>query len=195
MKYGLGMVARLLRVGLVGSCLMFASVAAAEEEPLPAKKPSAAVGQENFGFGASIGFYNPNGLILRAGARVVSVDVTAGFVPVLLSYGGNRDPSLKLIAPFEVTPQLSVELLTFPKEIRAGLRAGYRYNVDLGHGGTFGGQLSKRWGHVLLEGLWGITVYPKASDRLRGDRLPGGTEFNFPPELNYGLTVNLLYYP
>lgn len=197
MKYGLGMLARLLKVGLVGICLSVTSVAAAAEGQVkpPAKKPSAAVGQESFGFGAGIGLYNPNGLMLRAGARVVAVDVTAGFVPILLSYGGNSSPKLKLIAPFEVTPQLSFELLTFPREIRAGLRAGYRFNSELGQGGTFGGQIGKRWGHVLLEGLWGITIYPKASQRLRGDTLPAGTEFNFPPELSYGLTVNLLYYP
>ena len=199
MQYGLGMgmVARLLKVALVGTCLSATSVAAAQEggPDARAKKPTAAVGQENFGFGPSVGFYNPNGLMLRVGARVVAVDVTAGFVPVLLSYGGNRNPKLKLIAPFEVTPQLSFELLTFPREIRAGLRAGFRYNSDLGNGGTFGGQIGKRWGHVLLEGLWGITIYPKASDKLRGNRLAEGTEFNFPPELAYGLSLNLLYYP
>ena len=188
------MVVRFLRVVVAGLCLSVAGVAGAQEAA-PKKKPSAAVGQEHFGFGAGIGFFNPNGLVLRAGARQVSLEASGGFAPALLSYGGNRDPELKLIAPLEVSPQVVFDVIELPREIRGGLRMGYRYNWALGHGGTFGGQVGKRWGHVLLEGLWGITVYPKAAEQLRGDRVPDGTNFNFPPEFAYGLTVQLLYYP
>jgi hypothetical protein len=95
----------------------------------------------------------------------------------------------------EVTPQIVFDFLEFRHEVRAGLRVGYRYNTALGDGGTLGGQIGKRWGHLLLEGLWGITVYPNAASKLRGDEVPEGTDFNFPPEFNYGLTVQVLYYP
>ncbi len=187
------MVERFLGVAAAVLGLLLVKPAAAQESAR--EKPSAAVGQENFGFGASIGFYNPNGLVLRLGARPVALDVTGGFAPALLSYGTNANPKLKLIAPLEVTPQLLIHVVTFSREIRGGLRLGYRYNWALGHGGTLGGQVGNRWGHFLLEGLWGITIYPNAADKLRGDEVPAGTSFNFPPQFSYGLSVNFMYFP
>lgn len=194
LEYAAPMVARFLSIAMVGWFLSLTGLSAAQERPR-ANKPSAAVGQEHFGFGAGLGFYNPSGVVLRAGTRHVSLEASAGFTPLLLSYGGSRNPDLKLIAPLEVSPQLVFEILEFPKEIRGGLRLGYRYNAALGQGGTFGGQLGKRWGRLLLEGVWGISIYPKAGDELRGDQVPAGTSFNFPPEFSYGLTVQILYYP
>jgi hypothetical protein len=152
--------------------------------------------QENFGFGAQIGSANPSGVIVRVGARAISLDVTAGFVPVLLDYGNAQSPSLKLLAPFEVTPQVLIDVVNFKNDIRGGLRFGYRYNTALGYGLTVGGQIGKRVSKkLLLEGLWGISYYPRAADNLRGDQVPAGTSFNFPPQLGYGLSVGLLYYP
>ena len=178
-------------VSVVALSLFIPRAASAQAEV----KKSAAVGQEHFGFGAGLGLFNPSGLVLRCGSRVVSLEVSGGFNVTLLSYGSNTDPTLELLVPLEVTPQVVFDFLEFKHEVRAGLRAGYRYNTALGHGGTVGGQIGKRWGHLLLEGLWGITVYPEASAELRGEEVPQGTDFNFPPEFNYGFTVQLLYYP
>jgi uncharacterized membrane protein YfcA len=180
-------------VGAVVLLLSLTGVAVAQEAK--PKKTSAAEGQENFGFGAGIGFVSPSGLVLRAGARVVSVEGAAGFMPALLSYGSQQNPQLKLIAPLEATGQVVFEVLEFPREIRGGLRLGYRHNLVLGPGGTLGGQIGKRWGHLLLEGVWGISLYPDARDRLNGEQVPEGTSYNFPPELNWGLSVQVLYYP
>lgn len=156
---------------------------------------TAARGQENFGLGATLGIFNPSGLVLRGGARAAALEVTAGFMPTLLSYGSSRAPDLKFIAPFELTPQLLFEVAELKREVRAGLRLGYRYNWALGQGGSVGGQLGKRFGHVLLEGIFGLTVYPRAAERLRGDEVPPGSSFNFPPWLNWGFNVSVLYYP
>jgi hypothetical protein len=155
-----------------------------------------AEGQRNFALGAQVGFYNPNGLVLRAGFRPISLEAAAGWVPTLLSYGGDRDPTLKLIAPFEITPQLLVGDVEFGNEVHGAVRIGYRYNLTLGHGVTIGGQLSKRWGHVQLEGLWGVSIFPDAIARLREEgAVPENPSYNFPPSLNWGLTVGLMYYP
>jgi hypothetical protein len=178
-------------VSVAALSLFLAGAAGAQEEV----KKTAAVGQENFGFGAGVGFFNPNGLVLRGGARAVSLEVSGGFGITLLSYGSNTDPKLKLLAPLEVSPQMVFDFLEFRREVRAGLRAGYRYNAALGSGGTVGGQIGKRWGHLLLEGLGGISVYPEAAAKLRGEEVSQGTDFNFPPEFNYGVTVQVLYYP
>ncbi len=99
---------------------------------------TAAVGQENFGVGAGVGLFNPNGLVLRGGARAVSLEVSGGFGITLLTYGSNTDPTLELLAPPEVTPQLVFDFLEFRHEVRAGLRAGYRYNAALGNGAPSG---------------------------------------------------------
>jgi len=185
----------------LGSSLLAAGQANAQTavppaEPGPSGVVEAPPVQENFGMGAQLGFFNPSGLSVRAGARALSLDVSAGFVPVLLSYGGSRSPDLKFIAPFEVSPQLLIDVVQFKHEMRGGLRLGYRYNTALGHAATLGGQIGKHISpHLLLEGVWGLSYYPRASDRLRGDQVPAGTSFNFPPELGYGLTVDLLYYP
>lgn len=158
--------------------------------------PLQPVAQENFAFGPQIGFYNPNGLVLRLGARALSLDVTAGFVPVVVAYGPSQSSSLKFLLPMEVTPQLLIHVLTFRDDVRGGLRLGYRYNTALGHGATLGGQIAKRISpRFQLEGLWGVTYYPHASRELRGEEFPEGTNFNFPPEFGYGLSVGLLYYP
>ena len=173
--------------------LLVVRPAAAQE---PVKQPSAAVGQENFGFGASVGFFNPNGAVLRLGARAVALDVTAGYALTALSY---RTPvpaemgaffsddigqaHVKFLAPLELTPQLLINVVTFPREIRGALRFGYRYNTALGHAGTIAGQIGKRWGHLLIEGLWGISVYPKAEARLRDKEMPQDASFSLPPAL------------
>jgi hypothetical protein len=152
--------------------------------------------QANFGFGAQIGFYNPNGLTVRAGSQLISLEVSAGFAPVLLSYGDRRDPELKLLFPFEVTPQLVLQVGEFRNGITGAVLLGYRYNVALGHGATLGGQIEKRISRKLVaEGMWGLSYYPGASDRLRGDQVPTRTSFNFPPEIGGGITVGLLFYP
>jgi len=156
---------------------------------------SAARGQENFGIGAQLGFFDPSGVAVRLGARAVSLHVPAGVLPVLLNYGSAREPDYKFLAPLEIAPQVLVELVEFKNEVRGGLRLGYRYNAALGSGGSFGGQLGKRFGHVLLEGAWGISIYPKAAENLRGDQVPEGASFNFPPALNWGLNVAVFYYP
>jgi hypothetical protein len=96
-------------VGAVVLLLSLTGVAVAQEAK--PKKTSAAEGQENFGFGAGIGFVSPSGLVLRAGARVVSVEGAAGFMPALLSYGSQQNPQLKLIAPLEATGQVVFEVL------------------------------------------------------------------------------------
>jgi len=152
--------------------------------------------QANFGFGAQIGFYNPNGLSVRAGSRTISLEVSAGFVPVLLSYGDSRSPDLKLLFPFEVTPQLVIHATTFRHGITAAALLGYRYNMALGHGATLGGQIEKRIApKLVVEGMLGFSYYPDAANRLRGDQVPEGTTFNFPPQLGEGITVGLLIYP
>jgi hypothetical protein len=179
----------------MASALVLSLFVAGRADAQEKVKKTAAFGQENFGVGATVGFFNPNGLVLRGGARIVSLEVSGGFGITLLSYESNTDHELKLLAPLEVTPQIVFDFLEFSREVRAGLRAGYRYNTALGSGGTVGGQLGKRWGHLLLEGVGGITVYPNAGARLRGEEVPEGTDFNFPPEFNYGLTVQVLYYP
>ncbi len=148
------------------------------------------------GFGAQVGFFNPNGVTLRAGSGPVALEGSAGFSLSLLSYGGNRSPDLKLIAPFEVSPQVLLGDIQLHRAIHGSFRLGYRYNVALGHGGTVGAQIARRWTHWQLEGLWGVTIYPDAADRLREDgRVPAETSFNFPPAINWGLTVGILYYP
>jgi hypothetical protein len=152
--------------------------------------------QENFGFGAQLGSYSPSGVLVRAGARALSLDVTAGFVPLLLDYGNPQSPSLKLLAAFEITPQVLIDVVNFKNDIRGGMRFGYRYNTVLGYGVTLGGQIGKRvTKRLLLEGYGGTSYYPRAADNLRGDQVPAGTSFNLPPQLGYGLSVGLLYYP
>lgn len=152
--------------------------------------------QANFGFGAQIGFYNPNGLSVRAGAPAISLEVSAGFVPVLLSYGDSQHPDLKFLFPFEVSPQLVIHAVTFRNGITGAALLGYRYNVVLGHGATLGGQIEKRISRKLVaEGMLGFSYYPDAADRLRGDQVPVDTSFNFPPQLSEGITVGLLFYP
>jgi hypothetical protein len=192
------MVARWLGlvIGLGASSLApFALAAESNAEPEILLKPKAEA-QHHFGFGAQLGFYNPNGLAVRGGWRPFSLELAAGVTPSLLSYGSNQNPRLELIAPLEVTPQLLVGDIKLGSSIHGAFRAGYRYNWVLGHGATFGGQISKRYGHLELEGLWGVTIYPDAAERLReGGTVPEGTSFNFPPALNWGLTVSLLYYP
>ena len=185
-------------LGAMGVCVLTARPAAAVERAasgVEAPKPQAE-GQGNFALGAQVGFYNPNGLAVRAGFRPLSLEVAAGWAPTLLSYGSDRDPKLKLLAPFELTPQLLLGDIKLGNEIHGAFRAGYRYNLTLGHGFTFGGQLSKRWGHLQLEGLWGVSVYPNAVDELRDeDAVPENTSFNFPPSVTWGLSVGLMYYP
>lgn len=195
------MAAKVLGVlGAVGAFFLTALPAAAAEAERDAgaeltKKPPEE-GQHHFALGAQIGFFNPNGLAVRAGFRPISLEVAGGFVPTLLSYGEQSDPDLKLIAPFEVTPQLLLGDIKLGNKIHGAFRLGYRYNLMLGHGVTFGGQLSKRWGHLQLEGLWGMSVFPGAVDKLRDeDTVPAKTSFNFPPSITWGLTVGLLYYP
>lgn len=195
------MVARVL--GVVGAMsvgfltALPASAAQAERDAgakAPLEPPTE--GQQNFALGAQVGFYNPNGLALRAGFRPISLEVAAGWVPTLLNYGSDRDPKLKLIAPFELTPQLLLGDIKFGNKIHGAFRVGYRYNLALGHGFSFGGQLSKRWGHLQLEGLWGMSVFPNAADELRDeDAVPQNTSFNFPPSVTWGLSVGLMYYP
>jgi hypothetical protein len=167
-------------------------VAAAAGEAPPAP-PSPLTG---VGLGAQVGFFNANGVTLRAGYGAIALEGSAGFALSLLSYGSDRNPDLKLIAPFEVSPQVLLGDIPLTKTIHGSFRLGYRYNVALGHGGTVGGQVARRWTHWQLEGLWGVTVYPGATDRLREDgRVPAETSFNFPPSVNWGLTVGMLYYP
>lgn len=152
--------------------------------------------QRSFALGAQVGFYNPNGLAVRAGFRPLLLEAAAGWMPTLLSYGGDRDPTLKLIAPFEITPQLLLGDVKFGSEVHGAIRIGYRYNLALGHGVTLGGQLSKRWGHLQLEGLWGVSIFPDAVAQLREEGIvPENPSYNFPPSLNWGLTVGLMYYP
>jgi len=190
------MVVRTLGASVIALSLLVARAAGAQAAKAAGEAKGAdAVGQENFGFGASLGFFNPNGLVLRGGMREASLEVAGGFGMTLLSYGPDASPELKLIAPLEIAPQLVFDFLEFRKGVIAGLRAGYRFNTALGSGATIGAQVGKRWRHVRLEGLWGITVYPKAADRLRGEEVPEGTSFNFPPQIAWGLSVQLLYYP
>ncbi|MET0791733.1 MAG: hypothetical protein ABW061_09455 [Polyangiaceae bacterium] len=155
--------------------------------------------QRNFGFGAQIGFYNPNGLSVRFGARAISVELTAGFAPLLVnyeSYSARQDNELKFLMPFEVTPQFVIHAVTFKHEMRGNLLLGYRYNTALGHGATLGGELESSIGRKLvLQGLWGITYFPDAIDHLRGDQVPADASFHFPPWFGYGLSVGLLFYP
>jgi hypothetical protein len=189
-----------LGVGPLAGCLATCRAEATPIETKDANTPTAGVAtdarQQNFGFGAELGFYNPSGIALRAGARDLSLDVAAGFVPVLLSYGSAPNPKLKLLVPLEVSPQLLIHAITFRDDIRGGLRLGYRYNAALGHGATLGAQIGKRVTRkLLLEGVWGVSYYPNAADRLRGNQVPRDTSFNFPPQLGYGLTVSLLFYP
>jgi len=184
--------ARLL--GIVAMLGLFATRTAAAEEPR--KKPDEAIGQQNFALGLQGGFYNPNGLFVRGGLEAASLELAGGFVPVLLSYGSDVDPKLKVIAPLEVTGQLVLGALEVTSHTRMALRVGYRYNVDLGHGATLGGQATRRWGHFQLEGLYGLTIYPDAADRLRvRGAIPADTHFNFPPSINGGLTIGVAYYP
>jgi hypothetical protein len=184
--------------GAMGVGLLTTLSAAAGERDAgadDAPKPQAEV-QRNFALGAQAGFYNPNGLALRAGFRPISLEAAAGWVPTLLSYGGDRDPTLKLIAPFELTPQLVLGDVKFGNDVHGALRIGYRYNLTLGHGVTLGGQLSKRWGHLQLEGLWGVSIFPDAVAQLRKEgTVPEDPSYNFPPSVNWGLTVGLMYYP
>lgn len=186
------MMARWLGWSLGVAALGTGGVARAMDEA-PAAPPSPLTG---VGFGAQLGFFNPNGVTVRAGHGAVALEGSAGFALSLLSYGGNRNPDLKLIAPFEVSPQLLFGDIKLTRGIHGSFRLGYRYNVALGHGGTVGGQLARRWTHWQLEGLWGVSVYPGAADRLREDgRVPKETSFNFPPALSWGLTVAMMYYP
>lgn len=194
---------RLVVVVVVLGFSLWASRSAAQMQPtaapVPSHEPSAEkseTGQESFGFGAQIGFYNPTGVSLRVGDRARSLDLSAGFAPTLVSYGDSQNPRLKFIAPFEVSPQLLIDAITFRGDIRGGIRLGYRYNTAFGHGATLGGQLGKRIRRkLLLEGVWGLSYYPRAAHELRGDQVPREASFNFPPELAFGLTVGLLFFP
>lgn len=180
----------------VGVCVSQAAIAeGADGKGDPSRPPSVARGQENFGLGAELGFYNPNGFALRGGARAASLEVAFGFTPSLLSYGSAREPKLKFLAPLEVAPQLVFDIIEIKRELRGGLRVGYRYNWALGHGGSVGGQIGKRFGDFLVEGVGGITVYPNAAGRLRGDEVPANAGLNFPPALNWGVGVSIFFYP
>ncbi len=162
--------------------------AANREAPTPADK--------YFGVGASLGFYQPNGLLVRAGLPAAALELAGGFTPIALSYGSDRDPKLKFLAPLEGTTVLIVQVLKMRHELRGALRLGYRYNAALSHGATLGGQISKRISpHWDLEGLWGVSYYPKARSELRGRDVPADASFNFPPELNWGLNVQLVFLP
>jgi hypothetical protein len=156
-------------------------------------------GQANFAFGAQIGFYNPNGLTVHVGVPAIAIEATAGFAPLLLSYesySSYEDNALKFLMPFEVSPQLVIHVLTFKHEMRGNLLLGYRYNRVLGQGATIGGELESRVTRKLaLQGSWGISYYPDAIDRLRGNQVPSDASFKFPPWFGYGLSVGLLFYP
>ncbi|MEO6600980.1 MAG: hypothetical protein ABIQ16_13960 [Polyangiaceae bacterium] len=181
--------------------------ALAPPPPIP-KSNGARVGEEQtsapepqayFAFGPQIGLYNPNGLTVHIGVPAIAIEATAGFAPLVLSYESpsrNQANVLKFLMPFEVTPQLVIHAVTFRHEMRGNLLLGYRYNRALGNGVTLGGELE---GHVsrkvVLQGLWGISYYPDAVDRLRGGRVPPDAAFKFPPWFGYGLSVGLLFYP
>lgn len=162
-------------------------------ETLPQRRPDP---QAYFGFGAQVGFYNPNGFSARVGVPAISLEATVGFVPVLLDYGDSQHPELKFLMPFEVSPQLVIHAVTFRNDIRGNLLLGYRYNAALGHAPTIGGQIEKRVSrHWLIEGMWGISYYPDAADRLRGNQVAKDTDFQFPPQLGAGISIGALFYP
>ncbi len=166
------------------------------DEPVETLPEHAPDPQEYFGFGAQVGFYNPNGLTVRVGPPAISLEATVGFVPVLLDYGDSRHPELKFLMPFEVTPQLVIHAVTFRNDVRGNLLLGYRYNAALGSAPTIGGQIEKRvTRHWLIEGMWGLSYYPDAADRLRGNQVPKDTDFQFPPQLGYGISIGALFYP
>jgi hypothetical protein len=156
--------------------------------------------QDYFGFGAQIGDYNPSGLTVRVGGSAISLQVTAGFLPVLFVHyqdGDTRDGKLKFLLPFEVTPQLVIHAATFRNAIRGNVLLGYRYNSVLGHAATLGGQIEKRVSRKwLLEGMFGVSYYPRAEDRLLGDKVPKNDTFAFPtPQVSSGITIGALFYP
>ena len=160
------------------------------------RRDAAPEGQENFGVGAQIGFFNPEGLALRAGARAISLEAAGGFVPILLSYGDRTAPTLRLLFPAEATGQIIVHALTLGNDVRGALRMGYRYNAMLGHGATLGAQVAKRFGaHLQLEAMGGVSVYPDATNQLRGSEVSASEHFNYPPELGGGVTVGLMFFP
>jgi hypothetical protein len=164
-----------------------------------ADRPAPPAGQSYFGFGAQLGFYNPNGLVVHVGVPAVAIEASAGFAPLLLSYRSDsqyEDNELKFLVPFEVSTQLVIHAVTFKHDMRGNLLLGYRYNRALGQGITLGGEIESRVTRKLvLQGLWGVSFYPDASDHLRRDRVPSDAEFKFPPWLGYGLSVGLLFYP
>jgi hypothetical protein len=44
--------------------------------------------------------------------------------------------------------------------------------------------------------VWGVSIFPDAVARLREEGIvPENPSYNFPPSLNWGLTVGLMYYP
>ncbi len=153
--------------------------------------------QEAFGFGAQIGFYNPNGVSVRAGARAIALQVIAGFTPKAVSYGGYRDQKYEFFMTSEVTAQAVIYATTFRNEIRGHALIGYRYNGVYGHGAMLGAQIEKRVTRkLLLEGLWGFSYYPAAADRVRGDKVPKDADFGFPPpQIDFGVSVGLLFFP
>jgi hypothetical protein len=40
-----------------------------------------------------------------------------------------------------------------------------------------------------------VSVFPNAPDKLYDDDVVPSRRFNFPPFVNWGLTVGLMYYP
>jgi hypothetical protein len=188
------MAVRLLGV-IVGAAVLLAPHGARAEGETTEKtaEPEPLTG---FGVGAQLGFFNPSGFALRGGYGPVAIEAAAGFAVTALTWGSDRNPELKFIAPFEVSPQLLLGDIALTKTLHGSFRVGYRYNVLLGHGGTFGGQIARRWDHWQLEGLWGISVFTQAAQRLRDKgTVPPDTSFNIPPALQYGLTVGIMYYP
>jgi len=173
--------------------------------PAPEQEPP---GQRYFGFGPSIGFWKPNGLFVRAGIPAVELEAGGGYMLNYASYtttttsGGygvyvvQEQPQLKVFFALQGDVDLLVHLVTFKDRIRGGLRAGPRYNEALGYGVGLGGQLSKRMSaHWLLEGNWGVTVFPDAAHNLRRHEVPSSADFRWPPAINWGLNVAVLLYP
>jgi hypothetical protein len=156
------------------------------------------VGQEYFAVGPQLSFIQPNGLVLHAGLPEFALELSGGFVPLLLSYTTpDDDLHIRLLAKLEADADVVVRVAHFKRTMSINVRGGYRYNELLGNGGGVGASFAKRFNRLLaLDAGIGLSLFLDAEKRLREKEVPVGTRFGaLPPSIGWGVSARLLIYP
>jgi hypothetical protein len=72
-------------LGVEGVIVSLLAVCSAHADEAPPKSGGFG-GQHNFGIGAQLGLYQPNGFALRIGAREFAIEVAGGYMLQVLAY-------------------------------------------------------------------------------------------------------------